>query len=1139
MKSEIVRKISRLAGVGIAILLSQLLVTQFSLGQNANTGEIKGTVTDPTGAAIPGAKVTLTEVQTGVATVVTTNGSGIYDLPSVPVGEYTISFTKAGFRDFIRKGIVLQLETVGIDATLQVGDISEKVVVTADVPLVETETSEQHVTFTTKTIDDAPIVGGVWYNELTNVLPGVNPGGSGGNGTGQDPSGQGIGINGTQGYNANWLLEGSNATDIRDYNPSDNYPPVDSIQQVTVESANFGAQYGNGVAAFNVILKSGTNKWHGSLFEYIQNDAFDSKPYFFTSVDQVAPVRWNEFGGSVGGPIIKDKLFFFFTYQRNPSHTSQVQQYFFPTQAMRNGDFSDLTTFNTIYDWTSCSPAPCNRTAFQNNQIPTGNVDKVAAAIQGYWPLPNVTPTAGNTNNYSYVAQNPDLSQWYVGKIDFNISSSNRLSSSINYYPIDITNGSAVCNLYCDNANPNRNTAYQLTDTWTVNPTMVNEARVGFMRELDKYQSPSYGQNLPTAIGLEPTYGANAPGNIFPALTINNGGGTGITSIGNGSTPLAPGIHAVLAETHYMFSDVITLIHGRHTIKVGGEYDKAGQNYTGWGDTSSGTFSFTGIATEQLTCDSTGANPGSGNLPCSGTGIPYADFLLGDVQTWQVYDYDETGARVWLAGGFVQDDFKVKPHLTLNLGLRYQRQSGWSVVNNLFGTFDPTLVNTGQFVAPGTLGAVIYGGQQGRDTIQDGVNEWAPRLGFAWSPRDRWVVRGSYGVFDSPRPAENYTDGALGLGLNPQGYSSAQYTSCVYCPVFQLQNGPPAGSVIYPTLGSFSNSQYNYNYINYYPQNMPVSYYQETYLDVQHQFLSNFVVDVGYVFTKGTHLNFERDINQVPESQLGTGTVPYPQFDGIAAALFDGYSNYNALQIHAEKRMNHGLYFMANYAWSKTMDTGTSNGHGEGVDVWQNAYSVAANYGLSTLDAPNTFNGVVTYELPVGTGRSLPLHGFLDEVVGGWRVTTIFQARSGVPFTPQAQNATGGDVSNSGGESCFCNYALFPNVVGDPSVSHPNKNEWFNPAAFAVPAPDTFGDAQRNMLRGPAWRNVDVSLGKTFSIRESNRLEIRADMYNAFNHPQLGQPNANIGTSAAGEITNTTNFGGPERVVQFGAHFWF
>ncbi|MGA7218143.1 MAG: carboxypeptidase regulatory-like domain-containing protein [Candidatus Sulfotelmatobacter sp.] len=1109
------------------LLLIAFSMSQLSLGQNANTGELKGTVTDSSGALIAGATVTIVNIQTGIKTIVTTNGSGIYDSPSVPVGSYEMTFSKSGFRTFVRKGIALEIQTLGIDAVLQVGNISEQIVITAESPLVETETSEQHVTFDTQAVQNAPIVGGVWYNELTNVLPGVNPGGASGNGTGQDPSGQGIGINGTQGFNATWLLEGANATDIRDYNPSDNYPPVDSIQQVTVESANFGAQYG-GVAALNVILKSGTNKWHGSLFEYIQNDAFDSKPYFFTSVDKVAPVRWNMFGGSVGGPIKKDKLFFFFTYQRNPSHTSQVQLYYFPTQAMRNGDFS-ASTFATIYDPTSCSPAPCTRSAFSGNQIPSGSIDPVAAAIQSYWPLPNYS-SSQNTDNFSTVVQNPDLSQWYVGKVDYNIFSTNRLSGSINYYPIDIVNGAAVCSLYCDNASPNKNTAFQMTDTWTLSPRIVNEARVGFMRELDKYQSPSFGQNLPATIGLEPAYGANAPGNIFPSITIDGGNGTQL--LGQNGT-LAPGIHAVLAENHYMFSDVLTLIRGQHTVKVGGEYDKAQQNYTNWGDVSSGSFTFTGIATEQLQgCPSSCS-------AVSGTGIPYADFLLGDVQTWSVYDYDETGARVWTAGAFVQDDFKLRPHFTLNLGLRYGRQAGWSVVNNLFGTFDPTLVNTGQFVAPGTLGAVIYGGQDGRNTIQDGVNEWAPRIGFAWSPKERWSIRASYGIFDSPRPAETYTDGALGLGLNPHGYESAQYNSCIFCPIFQLQTGPPAGSVSYPTLSSFSNSAYNYDYVNYYPEHMPVQYYQESYFDIQHEVLPNFLVDVGYVFTKGTHLNFERDINQVPQNLLGTGAVPYSQFGPIAAALFDGYSNYNALQIHAEKRMNHGLYFMVNYAWSKTLDTGTGNGHGEGIDVWQNAYSVAANYSLSQLDAPNTFNGTVTYEIPVGTGRSLPLHGFLDEVIGGWRVTTIFQARSGVPFMPEAQNGVGQDVSGSGAVSCGCGYALYPNLVGDPSVAHPNKGEWFNPAAFAVPAANTFGDATRNLLRGPAWRNVDVSLGKTFSLREAQKLEIRADMYNAFNHPQLGQPNDNIGTSAAGTITNTTNFGGPERVVQFGAHFWF
>ena len=1125
--------------------ITLMVLTAFPLcGQNTNTGEIKGSVTDSSGAVIANATVRITDVATGVVTKADTNRDGIYDVPSLLPGEYTIAVTAKGFKDYLRKGVVLQVETIAINATLTVGAATEQVVVTAEAPLLQTESSDMHVIFDTQQILDAPTVGGVWYNELTNELPGVNPGGGGA----QDASGQGVGVNGTQGYMANWLIEGSDATQPRDVNASDNYPPIDAISEAQVLVGNFGAQYGTGAAAFNVILKGGANAWHGSAFEFIQNDAFDALNYF-ASPGSTAPLRWNMFGGSVGGPIKRDKLFFFFTYEGNPNHSSSIDTTTVPTDAMKGGDFSALP--NPVYDpsSTSCgsydgTPYCYRGTQFTSNTITTG-FDPVAQAIQKLFPEPNNVPSGSvatspsdplNTyNNYKVVVTEPADSNWYAGKVDYNISTNQKLSGSILEYPISLINSiDALCPLGfdCTKAPRNLNQDAQITETWTISPTMLNEARFGAVRELDKYVPASYGQGDPIKLGIEPAYGPNAPGNIFPDVTIDGGDGAGQIGIGGGT-------HAVLADGAFVEGDILTLIRGRHTIKLGGELDKSYQNYTSWGDVSSGNFVFNGIGTAQFWSGSNYPNT-TGGYGTVASGSPYADFLLGQVWGWYVYDYDETGARMWNLASFFQDDFKMRHNLTLNLGLRYQFQSGWGEVLNRFGSFDPTLINS----ATNTPGAMIFGGQMGRNKIENGVNEWDPRVGLSWSPVSHTAVRASYGVFDAFRSAESYTDGALGLGLNPQGsngYSSNFTTGISYYPTpWTLSTGPPAGSVIYPQQSAFSNAKYNGQGVYYYPSQMPIEYYQEAMLSIQQEFPQGILLDASYVNTKGTHLNFERDSDQVPEGALsqGASAEPFPQYKYIYAAMFDGRSNYNAFQLRVQKRMSHGIGFMANYAWSKILDTGTSNGHNESIDVWQNAYDTAANYGISQLDVPQSLNGYATWELPFGQGRRFGLHGAADEALGGWRFTGVFQAHSGIAFTPVVGTS---DESNSQASQCYCGFAWLPNLVPgvSPKESHPSTSAWFNTAAFAVPANNTFGNEGRNILRGPDWRDVDFSLGKTFWLGEwwgdQTHLEVRADAFNGLNHPNFGQPNDGIGAGGAGTIT----YANGARQIQLGGRFTF
>jgi outer membrane receptor protein involved in Fe transport len=1117
----------------ICVLLIAGLAATFAVGQNANTGEIKGTVQDSTGAAVEGVQVTITNVGTGVTTASVTNSAGIYDAPSVPTGRYTITFSKVGFKDFVRKGVTLEIQTLAVDATLQVGSATEQVVVTGEAPLVETETSEQHVDLNTAAIRAAPIVGTDWRGEMTQLIPGVNNGGGSGEATGQA-----IGVNGTQQYNVNFLVDGSSATAPRDYNSSNFYMPLDAIEEVSVNSGNAPAIYGNGLTSINVITKSGTNQWHGSAYEYIQNTALNARG-FYNATGPKSVEHWNTYGGSLGGPVLKNKLFFFFNYQRNPASTPTSGLYTYPTAAMAAGDFYGM----------SGATGP----AFSTTGTLLGTYDPVAVKLQTYFPgssaagwvpgcpgpvnvsasTPQTCPT---TNNFVFNGSSPNTDTWYTGKADYNISAKQRLSFSFNYFP---TVSSYVP---ADPLFPNDATSYelghtdnltgQLSDVYTISPTLLNEFRVGASRELDKYKPPSLGKNDPATIGLEPAYGTNSPANVFPKITIDQGSGAGCIAEGAGCNENG-NIDATLGEGVYNVSDVLTLIRGKHTVKVGGEYDKYYQNYTNWGDITSGNFEFNG----------------------SVTGIPYADFLAGDVYGWFVYESNPTSAHMWSSALFASDDFKVLSHLTLNLGLRWQMQSGWGVKNNLFGTYDPFLPNS----ADGGIysGAILFGGQTDKafggklSTIQNGdYKEFAPRIGVAWSPRDKWSFRASYGIFDAPRDAENYTDGALGLGFNPHNNGNGGFVNG--SSPWSLAVGPPAGTVVFPTLQTLSSEISNFSGVEYYPRNMPTTYVQQLLFSVQHEFALGLLLDTSYVYTRGRSLNFATDINQAPASALGcTGYNcgnPNPVFNSINAQIYDGYSNYNALQLRLQKRMSYGLSVQLNYAWSKSLDTGTGGGHGSVIDIYQNAYNPAANYGLSDFNAANTLVGQIVYELPFGRGRQFALHGPLNQIAGGWRISSLFQWHGGVPFTPVIQGsvADGVDPGLAPSLGSGTNNYLYPELVGNPHVSNPSIHGWFNPAAYANPAPGTFGNSRRNALIGPRFANVDISIAKEFPIHEAISLEIKADVNNAFNHINYANPDANVGyaggtlaDSTAGTITGPAGFNGNRRIIQLGAHLRF
>src|SRR5579872_5383823 len=926
-----------------------------SRAQNRNGGEIRGTVQDSSSAAVPDVSIVITD--TGITTTLHTGSTGVFDAPSLEPGNYTVTFSKDGFQKTVRKGIILHVDTITVNATLEIGATSQEITVASEAPLLQTEASERNLILTSESATELPNVGRSWY-VLTGLLPGVNPG------VGQDASGQAVGVNGTQGYQGNWLVDGGSGTLPISNNPDALQVPLEAIAEVNLNTSNFGAEYGNGLSVFNVITKSGTNQFHGSAFEFVQNDAFNARNFF---APNVPPIRWNQYGGTVGGPIKRNKAFFFFSYQRNPQKGFSPSFYTYPTDAMRQGDFSGPGQA-TIYDPATTTKVNGQfvRQPFAGNKIPTSRLDPVALAIQKYYPEPN---QAGIFNNYFADLTQPSTGTYYNFKVDHNLAASNRISVSGMIYNSTTTFPSPDCPLDCANVPIDERSA-QLTDVWTINPTTVNEFRFSLSRERLDWHSPSQGAGYPDKIGLK-----NAAYNAFPTISV--GGPVGMNNISGGLANL-------LGETSFVTSDMATLVKGKHTIKFGGEFDKWQQNGA-WNYADAGTFSFSGIFTR---------NP----VDTSSSGLGYADFLIGLPQTWSVTQPPDTGGRVWNLQMFVQDYYKIRPNLTINFGVRYLLQPGWTEVHNRLSTFDPSIMNP----ATGTLGAMWYAGQKGHNALEATIPDFfAPRVGFAWSPRTSWSIRGGYGIFNVPYSANSYNNpGAPGWAI--QGF---QTSTDLITPIFTLAQGPPLPLV--PGNAQRTPDLLNGQSVNFFPYHTPMGYVQQWQLNVQHQFARSFLADVAYVGSRGVHLGFGTDINQVPENLLGPGDAqqnrPYPQFSTITASNRDGFSFYDALQMSARKQFANGFSFVTSYTWSKYMDTGTGSGANgtQYIDVWQNAYSPQANYGPSSNHMTHLWSGSILYELPFGKGKPfLSQGGILDAIVGGWELSSLMELHSGVPFMP-------------------------------------------------------------------------------------------------------------------------------------------
>lgn len=1121
--------------------------------QNTNSGDVRGVVTDPTGAVIPGAKVSVKDVDKDVTREYVTDNTGLYDTGPIVPDHYILTFSRDGFNEYVRGPITVGVGIETVNAQMVVGAATQQVIVSTDLPLLTTESGAIEGSLEAQTMSDLPQSNGADWQNFVILMPGAA--GAPENSSNALNPGQVSSINGNLPFES-MLSDGATTTLPMSQNAD--VTIFETTAEVKVSNAAFSAQYGVGDIVYNQITKSGTDKFHGAAYEYLQNNALNAAPYGFGTKLSVPVQHFNNFGFAVGGPVKPlKKVFFFFDFDKTINNGGASNGFItVPDSAMQGGDFT-AAGLPTLYDPThqtlvttgSCVysgpqypkgsltlPAPCVQrpsfiSEYGSNAIPSSMINPTAQAIQKYFPTSNTNGTIKSgyaTNNYVYNTPSTNPFTKFFGRLDYDITSSNRLtvSETESDNPATYLN-EGLCPVNCQHGDVSRDNA-QISDVWTFSSHLINEARLGFTDQLNFFTPYSIGGGWNSKLGM-PMLTAD----IFPDVKISN------------FYELQPSSNSVYKEFVFDPSDVVTLIKGRHVLHFGGEFLINRADSTAWGNLNGGTVSYNG--------DYTSAG---GNATTAYDGLSYADFLLGQTNTWSASETPEFGGRWKTPQMFVQDDWKVNPQLTVNLGIRYEIETGWSEVKGNEKVFDPNVVSMDVTSPVGSgYGQTIKGGmwygflkQNGRTTLQAPKYDIVlPRVGFSWQVFNNMVVRGGFGVYASTWSEDTY-GGGMGGAFGSSG-SQNDATNGI-CPVVEINADGTAPDTTNPScgVGSYNGVSIKSTYLTspttpwagqglgqnatYNQYHTPVPKNYQWTVGVQREFAKSFVGELTYVGNHGTGLNFPVDIDQVPQSQLGPNDQqfqPYPLYNQITGSTNNAISNYHALEGVITKQMSYGLQFTANYTWSHFLDDMDSSGWGSrgGWQNYQNAFVPSANYSQSNFDIRHMFKGEAVYKLPFGKGAMfLNKSTLLDEVVGGWQVSSTFMAQTGNPM-----GVTTGWHNNSNNRSG--DYTQFANVVGNykaTDASTGNKfhslAEWFNTSAFALPDAYTYGSFRRNVVTGPDLTDVNFSFGKSFDLwpERDVKFQIRGDATNILNHPSFAQSGNNVmgGSDASSQITGVT-----------------
>ena len=1136
---------------GIVLALAVVFSAPGLLAQTV-TGTITGVITDPSGAVVGGANVTAHNTDTGVDSKVTTNASGLYRIQFLPIGRYEVTVDAKGFDKETIPAFQLEvLQTTTFNVTLTVGSSAEVVNVSEAAPILNTSDATLSGTFTANTIQNFPL-NGLDFSALTLYVPGsVSAVGTSGT-TSIERSTQStdsINLNGNRAQANNYTLDGIDLNET--FNNLIAYSPApEALQEIKVLTANSPADYGNVNGAGVVsVLKSGTNQFHGSVYGYVQDYKLNANSWTNNHASPIIPTNpfsQSQFGGTFGGPIKRDKLFFFVDYLGSRFHQGGTGQASVFTQAMRSGDFSALLSgSNPIQLFDSQNGfAPF----VGNKGVPINNpVAKYLFAHPEVYPLPNATPSDGIAANdlqgpqRTFRANNQgDIKIEYTpnaaDKFSAFYSKSDAYDGATSVLPVSFPNGSTF---------PSQ--LGGLTWVHIFSASIVNSARIGYTRV-------NWNQGLPIdgtgqfGINGDAVVGITFPNQAYQGFTAQNLQNSTLSTLGNQASN-----NGSLTDNTFSYIDNLTWQHGKSTYSMGVQALRYQNNYP--------TSNNNGFLGSQTYSGAFTSNPSLSNAG----GYSGADFLLDRVSTAAAtLSSVNVGQRQWRIAGFFGDDYKATPRLTLNAGLRYEFDQPWIESNNKTGNID---IATGQVIYASKIpaGAPVGSGLCSNRACYDAnYRQIMPRFGFAYQATDRFVIRGGYGA----------TSFFEGNSSNQRLTSITPFIQAVNVNVVTPTPGNP-GAPRTAEQGFSGSAITGTGTFNVYPHNIQPAYVQEFNLTTEYAVTRSLSLQIGYVGEIGQHIEDYGNLNQWLVNGDPTSAPYYNnQFIGINAidptvSIGSGNllitesraaSNYQALQTILRQRTSHGLEFTVNYSYGKALTNSagnyavnTSGASNFGQGAFQNYYDSAADWGPAAYDVRHNLSGTGVYSLPFGHGKQYlsGVNRAVDEAIGGWKISTAAVAYSGFPETILGP----GNNSNSDGNARPNQYRALKIV--NRSIDHwygtdPSAIPCTTPGvdnglcAFGAPAPNTFGDARNGNTRSPRYLNVDMSAFKDFAIVREQTLGFRFDAFNAFNIVSYGNPDTNIGDSNFGNISNQGTANGiqqavrsTERRLQFSANYRF
>ena len=1102
-------------GAAVALALAGLLAGAPGEAQVA-TGTIAGSVKDEQGAAVPGANVTITEVNKGTVGTYTTDADGSFQAPFLIPGTYDVAVELTGFRKYTHRGVVLQVnQRARVDATLAVGGLTEATEVVGLAPLTRTDSAELGEVIEERAVRELPL-NGRNFAQLVYLVPGITPGQAGENLSGAstfNPRGaSNFNALGSQANTNAWLVDGIDNNEYT-FNTVIVQPTVESVREFKVLTGTFSAEFGRGAGVVSVSTKSGQNAWHGTAFEYLRNEKFDAKNFFALPTAPKAPLDRHQFGAALSGPIIKNKTFFFVDYAGQKEERGQVFVNTVPTAATRRGDFSDYRDRNgnliVIYDPLTTRPNPNGsgviRDPFPGNVIPANRLDPVGRNVASIYPLPN---GPGNFDNYTSTVNRSVRDHSFTGRIDHRAGSRDNFFARFSYekYKLDAPQGQAACCLptpddaaaafdlgpFVAGIQNTRLTTMGGAFSWThlFGPNVVNELRLGFAKTNPETRQSDYGHQSSTSLGIQ---GINVSDYTTGLPNLNIQDVTGISG-GPAFLPVNP------KQIHYQVEDTLSWVKGKHSFKTG--YRFLLRKPTPFTHTNTRS---------SISVNRNLTNNPQTNSQGSGISTLLLGYTTGGSRGFLLDFYEMTNSE---HSAFIQDDWKASERLTINAGLRYEVYVPDTEAQDRLPNYDPVALE------------LVYAGENA-DRHANKQTRWgnfAPRIGAAFDVTGdaKNVLRAGYGrsFFPVPYAAGNLLDQNVpdsisqnySVETNPLDFSPSRVPrlSNPFPPIVPVK---PQGTA---ALNAANPLVFGHAFSNETPH---MDTWQVSY---ERQLTNTLMTEVAYAGSKGSNLIWVGNINEV---QPGPGTqasrrLIQPLSNVVTINYFDtnNRSIYHGLQVKVNQRFSRGLQYLASYTFGKSLDYAGSPASGGGaVGGPQSVTLFEQSRGPSGFDVKHRFVLSWVWALPFGADHGLARSGLLKPILQDWQFGGIVTLSTGRPFTVFLNTGV-----NNGAPS-------WPDRIGDGRLDKPTVDLWFDPTAFAAPAPNNYGTSGRGVLYAPGTQTVDVTLSRTFPINRF-RVQFRADAFNLFNTPQFGFPNQNIGSPTVGRITTTL---GDNRSMQF------